>query len=54
VTARPARFRAVLDLCLGEDDATALPELAVLAAEGNRAAQILLALEHSSRRLRQR
>jgi hypothetical protein len=26
----------------------------VLAAEGNRAAQILLALEHSSRRLRQR
>jgi hypothetical protein len=37
------RFRAALDLWLAEDDETALPEFAALAAGGNRAAQVLLA-----------
>lgn len=37
------RFRAALALWLADDDETALPELAALAAEGNRAAQVLLA-----------
>jgi len=37
------RFRSALALWLADDDETALPELAALAAEGNRAAQVLLA-----------
>ena len=37
------RFRAALALWLADDDETALPELAALAAEGNRAAQVMLA-----------
>lgn len=37
------RFRAALDLWLADDEAVALPELAALAAGGNRAAQVLLA-----------
>jgi hypothetical protein len=38
------RFRAAVTLWLADDEAEALPALAGLAAEGNRAAQILLAL----------
>lgn len=38
------RFQAALALWLDNDEATALPDLAALAAEGNRAAQVLLAL----------
>jgi hypothetical protein len=37
------RFQAALELWLADDDATALPEFAALAAGGNRAAQVLLA-----------
>ena len=37
------RFRAALELWLADDEETALPELAALAADGNRAAQVLLA-----------
>ena len=37
------RFQEALALWLAEDDETALPEFAALAAEGNRAAQVLLA-----------
>ncbi len=37
------RFQAALALWLTDDEETALPELAALAAEGNRAAQILVA-----------
>jgi hypothetical protein len=37
------RFRSALALWLADDEATALPELATLAAGGNRAAQVLLA-----------
>ena len=39
-----ARFRAALATWLADDDAAALPALAGLAAEGNRAAQVLVAL----------
>lgn len=38
------RFGVALDLWLEDDEATALPELAALAREGNRAAQVLLAI----------
>lgn len=38
------RFRAALDAWLADDDATAIPALAGLAAGGNRAAQVLVAL----------
>ena len=38
------RFEAALDSWLADDEATSLPALAGLAAEGNRAAQVLLAL----------
>jgi hypothetical protein len=38
------RYRAALELWLDDDEAGALPELADLATEGNRAAQVLLAL----------
>jgi hypothetical protein len=37
------RFRAAIALWLDDDDETALPEVAALAAQGNRAAQVLLA-----------
>lgn len=37
------RFQAALALWLEDDEPTALPELAALAAEGNRAAQVLIA-----------
>jgi hypothetical protein len=37
------RFQAALALWLADDEATALPELAALAAEGNRAAEVLVA-----------
>ena len=37
------RFQSALALWLADDEETALPELAALAAEGNRAAQVLLA-----------
>lgn len=37
------RFQSALALWLDDDEATALPELAALAAGGNRAAQVLLA-----------
>ena len=37
------RFQAALELWLADDEETALPEFAALAAEGNRAAQVLLA-----------
>ena len=38
------RFQAALAAWLADDEPAALPELAALAAEGNRAAQVLLAL----------
>ena len=38
------RFTAALEFWLSDDDERALPEFAALAAEGNRAAQVLLAL----------
>ena len=38
------RFQAALELWLADDDQEALPALAALAGEGNRAAQVLLAL----------
>jgi hypothetical protein len=38
------QFQASLELWLNDDDAVALPQLAALAAEGNRAAQVLLGL----------
>ncbi len=38
------RFQAALELWLADDDQAALPALAALAGEGNRAAQVLLAL----------
>ena len=38
------RFVGALDLWLADDEAEALPALAALAAQGNRAAQVLLAL----------
>ena len=38
------RFQAALSAWLDDDDATALPQLGALAAEDNRAAQVLLAL----------
>jgi hypothetical protein len=41
---RDPRFEAALELWLADDEATALPQLAALAAEGNRAAQVLVAL----------
>ena len=37
------RFQSALALWLDDDDETALPEFAALAAEGNRAAQVMLA-----------
>ena len=37
------RFQSALALWLADDEETALPELAALAAGGNRAAQVLLA-----------